>query len=52
MSSPVGLEVSCLSVCLSVAYSSANLDVSMAHPLSSDSIKGAAAESGYAAKKI
>ena len=34
-----------------VDYSSADLDVSMAHPLSGDSMKGAAAESGYAAKK-
>ena len=34
-----------------VDYSSVDLDVSMAHPLSSDSVKGAAAESGYAAKK-
>ena len=34
-----------------VDYSSADLDVSMAHPLSSDSMKGAAAESGNAAKK-
>ena len=34
-----------------VDYSSADLDVSMTHPLSGDSMKRAAAESGYAAKK-
>ena len=32
-------------------YSSVDLDVSMAHPLSGDAVKGAAVESGYAAKK-
>ena len=32
-------------------YSSVDLDVSMAHLLSGDAVKGAAVESGYAAKK-
>ena len=34
-----------------VDYSSADLDVSMAHPSSGDFVKGGAAVSGYAAKK-
>ena len=36
---------------LTPIYSSEDLDVSMAHPLSANAVKGAAVESGYAARE-